>query len=476
MPVKLVYPEFEAKMSGAAMVLHNLFAMSGSPLAPSHHVLVTKNLTPLPVSLDPLTVMQSPTQAGNTKLTSTSVANNIDTTSGSQTEDSIRRSPLATFLTESDRYVPIFDGITCSLPVSGLLNLKLVSKDLQDVYVKAQKSQWNADKALFHFFKDPTGFRDKLGEVSGLISGIFVLQFLDRAPIGNMLDLYATYGPQADALEKYLIETEGYFVSAEETAPVPTNPNISRSRKAQTFRRARNEGLHIYLSHTNSAPLLDILRGDAYSTATTAIMTATKVYAPFANMTFRSDKAYILRKLDENAQTHLIDIEQTGREVLDIRFKDKGMAKHRHLNDSRCWVMNLDTSKLATPAIPDYVYDNTEFFFTDNHHRLSPAENRDGPLHYNCLLSPLMHPGLKYPWLGCFDAEHRKNAIVRRLDAVVWAELWKLRDQDRPINWAEMMRRPMLVRDMTAYAGKTFDEKVPEWIKELDELKSEGED
>ncbi|KAF2501969.1 hypothetical protein BU16DRAFT_554028 [Lophium mytilinum] len=460
MPTKSVDPEFEAMMNRAAMALQNLPIMSGSHLSPIRSVPVTQNQT-LPPSVS------SDRQAATT---SAFVSDDIDTLSGSQTEDLTKRSPLITFLTESDRYVPMFDVITRCLPVSDLLNLKRVSKELQDVYAKAQKSQWNEARAFGNFFKDPTGFRNKLGEVAGLISGIFVLRFLARAGNGNMLDLYATYGPQADALEKYLLDVEGYYVSDEETAPVPSNLNVSRSRKAQTFRSSRDKRLFIYLNHTNSSPMLDILRGDVYSTAATSIMTATKVYSPFANMTFKSDKAYIIRALDQNAQTHLKDIEHARREILDLRFKDRGIAKYRRLNDGDCWVMSLDTCNIATPAVPDYVYDHTDFLFTDSNHRLSPPENIGSSLHYNCLLGPLLHPGLKHTWLGCVEADNRKDAIMRRLDAVVWAQLWKLRGRDRPVNWDEMLRTPLLVREMTGYTGKTFDEKLPEWIKELDDL------
>ncbi|KAF2817849.1 uncharacterized protein BDZ99DRAFT_374728, partial [Mytilinidion resinicola] len=89
---------------------------------------------------------------------------------------------LVDFLEQPDRFVPIFDSITSYLEPADIVKLGRVSQKLGGVYSKAQQTQWNINTALQKFFLDPIKFRNKLGEASGIISGRFALDFLDRRP------------------------------------------------------------------------------------------------------------------------------------------------------------------------------------------------------------------------------------------------------------------------------------------------------
>jgi hypothetical protein len=85
-----------------------------------------------------------------------------------------------------DKYWTIFDTVASFLPIGDILALQRTCKVVAPIYEQLQKSQWNIDKRLERFFKDPRKFREKIGESEALVSGSFALQFFGKNIISQI--------------------------------------------------------------------------------------------------------------------------------------------------------------------------------------------------------------------------------------------------------------------------------------------------
>ncbi|KAF2501961.1 hypothetical protein BU16DRAFT_423778, partial [Lophium mytilinum] len=74
----------------------------------------------------------------------------------------------------------IFKSIARQLSPMDLIHLRQTSRGLHSAYDTAVKTQWGINRALQKFVKDPKAFRNKMGQMSSVISGEFALRFFDR--------------------------------------------------------------------------------------------------------------------------------------------------------------------------------------------------------------------------------------------------------------------------------------------------------
>jgi hypothetical protein len=73
--------------------------------------------------------------------------------------------------------------------------------------------EWNINRSLTRFVDDPLVFRKKIRDVGGVISGGFVLQFLDRQEWPNSdLDVYVDDVNACYSVMNFLVEFERYMV------------------------------------------------------------------------------------------------------------------------------------------------------------------------------------------------------------------------------------------------------------------------
>jgi hypothetical protein len=89
-------------------------------------------------------------------------------------------------------YWTIFDRITSFLPIGDIHVLRRTCQAAAPIYDELLKSQWNIDNRLRRFFKNPTGFREVLGECDAVISGSFALQFFGKQLCSGLI-LYICY-------------------------------------------------------------------------------------------------------------------------------------------------------------------------------------------------------------------------------------------------------------------------------------------
>lgn len=106
---------------------------------------------------------------------------------------------------------PIFDSICAYLDPKDIYAFRLTTKQLSPFFEILFRSQWNINRKLTRFVRDPIGLRSQLGRHGALISGSFAVQFFDRGVWEAGLDVYV-HGSNADGLGEYLVGREGYVV------------------------------------------------------------------------------------------------------------------------------------------------------------------------------------------------------------------------------------------------------------------------
>lgn len=116
----------------------------------------------------------------------------------------------------SDKFPPVFDALTAQLPVKDIVALTRTCRTLNPLYQKlVSRGAWNINNRLKQFVNDPIGFRKRLTELDGIISGGFALQFMDRVRWeGSDLDVCVQVGEKADAFCRYMEEVEGYDLAS----------------------------------------------------------------------------------------------------------------------------------------------------------------------------------------------------------------------------------------------------------------------
>jgi hypothetical protein len=112
-----------------------------------------------------------------------------------------------------DNYA-IFNRLCLHLDIARILPLKRVTKRWSGHISTHLKERWNINKKLKRFIADPQRFRTELGRHDALISGSFVIQFLNGVVWDESdLDIYV-HEVKAAELGHYLITEEGYELQA----------------------------------------------------------------------------------------------------------------------------------------------------------------------------------------------------------------------------------------------------------------------
>ncbi|KAG9561277.1 hypothetical protein KCU71_g10372, partial [Aureobasidium melanogenum] len=116
----------------------------------------------------------------------------------------------------ADRFPTVFDALTAHLPIKDVIALTRTCRTLRSLYQKlVSKGAWDINKRLKTFVNDPLGFRKRLVELDGIISGGFALQFMDRVHWeGSDLDVCVQVGEKADGFCRYMEEVEGYDLAS----------------------------------------------------------------------------------------------------------------------------------------------------------------------------------------------------------------------------------------------------------------------
>lgn len=117
---------------------------------------------------------------------------------------------------------PVYDNIFSRLsPLSLIIRMANLSHDIKAINTDFTTRAYNINRRLAYFFSEPLAFRALMARTYMIISGSFVLQFLDRTHYpGSDLDLYVH--PDDSILDICLwLEQEGYvYVPASRQSPI----------------------------------------------------------------------------------------------------------------------------------------------------------------------------------------------------------------------------------------------------------------
>lgn len=124
-----------------------------------------------------------------------------------------------TFMSVFDRHMcyPFFIKLCEHLSIAEIVALTRTCKKYADLYQYLLPVQWDVDRRLRRFVRDPYGFRSQMAKSDALIAGSFVTQFFERTSCETS-DLnifvenndYVDGGERANKFQSYLVNEEGY--------------------------------------------------------------------------------------------------------------------------------------------------------------------------------------------------------------------------------------------------------------------------
>lgn len=110
-----------------------------------------------------------------------------------------------------ESHYPIFIKLCELLPIADIISLTRTCKQLSNLYQTLLPLQWNVNRTLERFVRDPSAFRSQLGRCDALVSGSVALQFFEKVIWQESdLDIYVENGSCTDDFSAYLIQEESY--------------------------------------------------------------------------------------------------------------------------------------------------------------------------------------------------------------------------------------------------------------------------
>lgn len=132
------------------------------------------------------------------------------------------------FMSVFDRHIcyPFFIKLCEQLSIAEIVALTRTCKKYADLYQYLLPIQWDVDRGLRRFVRDPYGFRSQMAKSDALIAGSFVVRFFERTSWQpSDLDIFVEHGEHgecANTFQSYLRDKEGYeFSNAEDTECEP---------------------------------------------------------------------------------------------------------------------------------------------------------------------------------------------------------------------------------------------------------------
>ncbi|KAI4715738.1 hypothetical protein E4T48_08086 [Aureobasidium sp. EXF-10727] len=261
-----------------------------------------------------------------------------------------------TTIVGTDNFAPIFDALTSQLPIKDVIALTRTCHAFQPLYQKMiSNNAWDINKRLKKFVKDPRGFRKRLAELDGIISGGFALQFMDRvAWDGSDLDVCVQVGKNADAFCRYMEEVEGYDLASRKVGKYAWT-HVDMVHQYDKVVNGEFVRLEIILTHNH--PIHSTL--STYTTALVNVITGNHAYSVFPNATFIKRQTYPTRIPDYfNGVILTQKYKDRGWEFIQRMPKQKRVTEELDLGCRR--IGDKHTWKIALSPISDEAADNAE--------------------------------------------------------------------------------------------------------------------
>ena len=112
-------------------------------------------------------------------------------------------------------YPGLVEAVATYLDPGSIIALSRSCKALSAIYPHLLCTQWNVDRRLRRFVRDPRGLRAELSQRNALISGGFACQYFDRAVWQESdLDIWANKGDDASGVLVHILR-EGYILQTQ---------------------------------------------------------------------------------------------------------------------------------------------------------------------------------------------------------------------------------------------------------------------
>ncbi|KAL8655751.1 MAG: hypothetical protein Q9226_002923 [Calogaya cf. arnoldii] len=361
---------------------------------------------------------------------------------------------------------PIFECLCGHLCIGEIIALTRTCRKYSGLYQYLLPKQWDIDRCLRRFVRNPTGLRSKMGETNALISGSFAIQFFERKfwPDSD-LDMYVKEGEESDALRRHLVMSEGYKLEDNPDAIDHMMRNMVTIRKyTRPVAGIEHTSTKIHIIGTSDIPIQAILRG-FYTTVVVNIIAWNTAYSLHPQMTFIQRKGYMQKDLNEFFSQQVAKYSARGWTIQtklpdDHRFNHP-IRGHRRIGDPYAWKIDFDVSKVEKSPVPDSVLHYSSFSI-----HTAPRMLRNPRSHYVVETFLYTSPALRYTYaMSCYYM--RDKARDKTL-----LELSKLNPDDRPQRYEEILQdlnswwKHSFVSFQKPDTWTYWDSEVPRWYDE----------
>lgn len=368
---------------------------------------------------------------------------------------------------------PIFARICELIPVDSILALNQTCKSLSNLYKRIQPTQWNIDRRLGEYFRQPTRVRSLMGECDALISGRFAVEFFERTKFPErVLEIYVE-ACKAEIFATYLVEVENY----QQKMPIE---RFSRPKGVLEVSHYKREWLprtkQIKITITRAPPIVTIINLGRYSTICLNIISWNNGYAIFPKSTFISHKGFLAHVLDGNLKD---DYSRYGWKTQDVQWdedeeRDHSFVPERRVGDKHSWTIAFDTTEVSWSPTPGFVLEHAVFSIEMNKLNRTGLCNYYG---YKISTGNRATAFLRYkyaiPGIQASGAHHVswKAFLNERLNRLAPIEISKLPPAARPIQFNQILNGEIPHCDInpTSFTKSDdwvyWDDQIPSWYK-----------
>ncbi|PQE10290.1 hypothetical protein CJF32_00000788 [Rutstroemia sp. NJR-2017a WRK4] len=340
---------------------------------------------------------------------------------------------------------PIFDKIYSHLDPVDILFLRLTTKKLSPCFESLFKTQWNINRQLTRFVKDPISLRSLLAKHDALISGDDTVQFFKRTIWDDDddfgLDIFVdTLSPfrKSDPIDEYLIGREGYELQSTKAWSI---------KKYHRRSSTKAEVAQVRIIYTIGTPLKAIFRIFRRSFVVN-IISWNFAYSLFPDLNYIKRTAHS-SKGGRNANSEQEAAAQGGIKYLhSLQFNSS-----RRIGDSYTWSIALDTNSIKAGQ-PTSVLQHSFFKVMEN------IRNGDHVVSVESFRSPVLRYQYTVSDKHFYDPRAFWDLIEQKLTELINLELSKIPEDARPAFLGT--NRPTFER--ACELNWTFyDDQVPIW-------------
>ena len=131
------------------------------------------------------------------------------------------------FMSVFDRHMcyPFFIKLCEHLSIAEIVALTRTCKKYADLYQYLLPTQWDVDRWLHRFVRDPCGFRSQMAKSDALIAGSFVVQFFERTSWKpSDLDIFVEQGEHNESANTF----QRYLLDKAITSQTPKSPSVNQ--------------------------------------------------------------------------------------------------------------------------------------------------------------------------------------------------------------------------------------------------------